>query len=643
MTRPLFVLLVVLTLIDLAFVQSTEIVAGIQLLPLWLLAALAPWLRHLQRFTLYRAGWNGGVVLVFALLVHHATTTGLLHMLEDGLVLAVLCQVHLLNNVGSRQRPDLIFFNSFLIAFVTSFFTADLLWSGLFVAHALALVPSLQMHAAGRIGDTTPPVELVRTAWRDGLPRALAVLGVTAIAFVLVPRDFRRAGWLDQAFGLGSPLDTGLAERIRIDDEHATTLPENLVARIVPVSGEAADVPAHWRTTAFSIFEGNAWSPQDVRRLGSRFATDPAWARHADGSLRRTLPGRPAGRVVLHLLDSDIGRLPVPLTASAITLPNGDDLPVNPRSDATLRLLDGASPAGRLECTIDLATATGPVKVAASTREHMLALPGDLPEVVRDLAGHLARETQHPDDALAVAAASCAWLQANRRYQLPGQPGFAKNLGEFLLGSGGGHCEYFATALALCLRVQHVPCRLVGGYLATEWDPASRAIVLRGKHAHAWVEVLSETGVWHTFDATPAADLGAAATPTDGWFVELRSLLANAWSTITGFDGETRARWLAALLALPERHPFAITGLLTALVALAGLRRRRRQVLPSILTLQRAVRAAGLQLQRGETPRELLRRAARAGLDEPRLVRLQLAAQQHEADRYHAAGKGRHR
>ena len=63
------------------------------------------------------------------LLVHHATTTGLLHMLEDGLMLAILCQVHLLNNIGQRQRPDLTFFNSFLIVFVTSFFAPDLWWS----------------------------------------------------------------------------------------------------------------------------------------------------------------------------------------------------------------------------------------------------------------------------------------------------------------------------------------------------------------------------------------------------------------------------------------------------------------------------------------------------------------------------------
>src|SRR5690606_31665075 len=99
--------LLLLTLLDLAFVHATDVVSGATLAPLWVFAAASGRLRRLQRFVTYRVLWNSGVLLVFALLVQHATTTGLLHMLEDGLLLAVLCQVHLLNNVGERQRPDL--------------------------------------------------------------------------------------------------------------------------------------------------------------------------------------------------------------------------------------------------------------------------------------------------------------------------------------------------------------------------------------------------------------------------------------------------------------------------------------------------------------------------------------------------------
>ena len=217
-------LLLLLTLLDLGFVQATDVVSVTGLLPLWLLAAASPWLRSLQRFLSYRIAWNVGVLLVFTLLVRHASTTGLLHMLEDGLLLAVLCQVHLLNNVGERQRPDLVFFNSFLIAFVTSFFAPDLWWSLLFVAHAIALVPALQVNVLARRGcEVTRPLMLA--ILRDSLPRTAAIGAATAFVFVLCPRDFRRPGWLGDALALGAQLEAGLGEQIRLGaDQHVAAL-----------------------------------------------------------------------------------------------------------------------------------------------------------------------------------------------------------------------------------------------------------------------------------------------------------------------------------------------------------------------------------------------------------------------------------
>ena len=63
-----------------------------------------------------------------------ALTSGAAHLLEDGLLLATLAQVHLLNNVGRLQKPDILFFNSFLIAIVTSFLSVDVGYSIVFLA-----------------------------------------------------------------------------------------------------------------------------------------------------------------------------------------------------------------------------------------------------------------------------------------------------------------------------------------------------------------------------------------------------------------------------------------------------------------------------------------------------------------------------
>lgn len=646
MSDRLFPLLLLLTLLDLGFVQATGVVTGGDLLPLWGLTLAAPWLRRLQRHLLHRIAWNGGVLVVFVLLVQHATTSGLLHMLEDGLVLAVLCQVHLVNNIGRQQRPDLIFFNSFLIAFVTSFFAPDLPWSLLFVLHAFVLVPSLQVHALGR-DDRSPSADLVRTVLRGSAWRTLTIGAVTALVFVLWPRDFRREGLFGDALALRQQFEAGLADRIRIDDERSTRLSEDLVLEIVPPKGAGpAAVPSHWRGLAFSTFDGTTWLPQDASRLGSRLGTDPMWRGLPGGHWQRDeAPDDRDLRVEVRLHDP-AGKLPTPLDATGLRLPPDSALLLDPKSHGGFAMLRGEGRTDRLvaySVTIGRLAAVLPSKRMLA---HFTALPDQgVPSSVHSLAAQLRSERTAAggdDDPRTVANTTAAWLGAHRRYQLPGGPGFAKNLGAFVLGSGAGHCEYFATTLALLLRAQGVPCRLVGGYLAAEWDAERAVLVARSKHAHAWVEVLDTTGHWHTVDPTPSADLQQALQPEPGAWTSLRTTLEGWWAAVTGFGQNDRSRWLQALGELPRHHPVPTFLALALLVLLLYRARRRRRAPFAVAHLRRAIRATGLDLGPGETPRELLVRAAAAAVPPARLARLRAAAVAHETARYGApAGEPR--
>lgn len=638
MSDRVFPLLLVLTLLDLAFVQATGVVPFGELLPLWALAAAAPWLRRMQRHLLYRASWNGGVLVVFMLLVQHATTSGLLHMLEDGLVLAVLCQVHLINNIGKQQRPDLIFFNSFLIAFVTSFFAPDVVWSLLFVVHAFALVPSLQVHALTRRRDDVSPA-LLRRSVRTSVGRTLAIGAVTAALFVALPRDFRREGWLGTALALREQSEAGLAERIRIDDEHPTRLGEDVMAEFEPLDGAHTDaVPTHWRAIAFGTFDGSSWTPQDAGQLGNRFGTDAPWSADGQGGFRRDgadTRGKNAFRVRLH--DASPRRLVLPLAATRVQLGRNSGVLLDPKTFGGFGVVrHGSAPDGPLVYELALGE---PPSVTPSRRVlgYFTALPPQgVPDIVHTLAAQLRREQPADADAPTLARATASWLERHRRYQLPGGPGFARNLGEFLLGSGAGHCEYFATALALLLRTQGVPCRLVGGYLTNEWDATRRAVVARSKNAHAWVEVLDASGRWHTVDGTPAADLQQALQPERSTLGELRAELERWWATVTGFGQADRARFGDAVASLGREHPLALGSTLAALVALLYLRRRRRSGPSTIVHLQRAIRRSGLLWHAGETPRELLARAAAAAVAPARLAQLRAAAMAHERARYGA-------
>jgi len=77
-------------------------------------------------------------------------------------------------------------------------------------------------------------------------------------------------------------------------------------------------------------------------------------------------------------------------------------------------------------------------------------------------------------------------------------------LGEFLFETRKGHCEYFASAMAVMLRSRGIPARLVTGFSATNKNPLTGYFEVRGLDAHAWVEAYFPDHGWVTFEPTPA-------------------------------------------------------------------------------------------------------------------------------------------
>ncbi len=59
---------------------------------------------------------------------------------------------------------------------------------------------------------------------------------------------------------------------------------------------------------------------------------------------------------------------------------------------------------------------------------------------------------------------------------------------DFVTRHPEGNCEYFASALALMLRSQGIPTRLIVGFRADESSESSGTYRVRQSHAHAWVE-----------------------------------------------------------------------------------------------------------------------------------------------------------
>lgn len=102
----------------------------------------------------------------------------------------------------------------------------------------------------------------------------------------------------------------------------------------------------------------------------------------------------------------------------------------------------------------------------------------------------------------------------------------ATPLTRFLLTSRNGHCEYFATATVLLLRMLDIPARYAVGYYVHE--PHDSGYVVRERDAHAWCLVWDPAAkCWKNFDTTPPSWVAIEEKRTAGseWFADLRSWL----------------------------------------------------------------------------------------------------------------------
>jgi transglutaminase-like putative cysteine protease len=117
---------------------------------------------------------------------------------------------------------------------------------------------------------------------------------------------------------------------------------------------------------------------------------------------------------------------------------------------------------------------------------------------------------------------------------------------DFVINRKAGHCEYFASALALMLRAVGVPTRLVSGFKGGTVNALSGTYEVEQRHAHVWVEAFIEgrdgRGYWMTVDPTPAA----RDASVEGFASrirtahELASVVSSTWSRLISIDIEAQ-------------------------------------------------------------------------------------------------------
>ncbi|NNE65529.1 MAG: DUF3488 domain-containing protein [Pyrinomonadaceae bacterium] len=108
---------------------------------------------------------------------------------------------------------------------------------------------------------------------------------------------------------------------------------------------------------------------------------------------------------------------------------------------------------------------------------------------------------------------------------------------DFLFNVKEGHCEYFASAMAMMLRTQGVAARVVNGFQSGDYNETAGMFIVRQRNAHSWVEVyFPETNAWVEFDPTPP-DANAGSSRS------------SFMSAITGYIEALEAFWIQYVVA----------------------------------------------------------------------------------------------
>jgi hypothetical protein len=490
-------------------------------------------------------------------------------------LLFLLCGVRLCLPRGVAQRRQLVLmgFLLFLSTAVTTDGLDFLLWTLAWVASAAALFLQLDWERAARSsrGPSPPPPHRLVLVW------TAAVLVAGSAIFVILPRlrfglsrlpaGAQGSGGLEA--GLSDVLDLGIPGPVRAGREVAL--------RIIP-AGPLSPAERARFAAALGLLRGLALEGLEGRRWQVDQDT-PGRGRTRWGGIS------PIGRVTadFFLSPDPMGIVPLPYGTAQLEPPGGDALrfgrgssvrwayPMRRISSVRVALAPAGlepepPPQGR---RLALLTATGPgtgSALAWSLREAPEALPA------RELAERLTRA-----------------LRARFVYTLDNPSGGAANpLQDFLERSRAGHCEYFASALALMLRHRGVPARVAVGYRLGPWIGEGGYFVVTQAEAHSWVEYYdAASGGWRIADPTPAGapapfGSGTFMAALDRWADTIRFRWDRDVVRFSDQDQVAAVAWAAnRFAALPRWHPGRAARIAAALALLAGLGWFGRRRLPA--------------------------------------------------------------
>ncbi len=337
----------------------------------------------------------------------------------------------------------------------------------------------------------------------------LMILICGGALFFVMPR--MSAGYLG-GYSYGTDLTSGFSDHVRLG-QIGQIQQSNAVVMHIQIDGDKnGQYDLHWRGVALTEFDGHTWSnPRQPFILPRQ--PDNIFAIPRGNEVSRSYAAANLVREkVIHyrVLMEPIGTNVFFLAPWARSV-SGEYRLVAADSGGAVFDFDARRAINRYEATSDIATPS-PAELRAAGHKYpgqvdpaYLRLPVVDPRVAQ-LASQIVGSASNDYDK---AAAIENHLRTRFGYTLELPKTAVKDpISNFLFERKEGHCEYFASSMAVMLRTLGIPSRVVNGFRTDEFNDISGSYVVRAKDAHAWVEAYFPGYGWQTFDPTPSGNSG---------------------------------------------------------------------------------------------------------------------------------------
>lgn len=274
---------------------------------------------------------------------------------------------------------------------------------------------------------------------------------------------------------------------------------------------------AYWQAIVYDTYDNETWQR----------ANDEAYEHYTeDGPL--DVPFNRGRQVITQTVVSffpnsslvygapEILQVDRPVVVSASDDNNGDKLVTRVQSKYVIQQGD------QYQVTSNLSTADASSLRQASTsypdwvRETYLQLPDTITPETLALAEELTAGYDNPfDKSIAVRN----YLRENIEYndQIQAPPENMDPVHHTLFVSQEGYCVFYASAMAVMLRSQGVPARLVSGFAEGTFHEDSNLYRIKASNAHTWVEVFFPSYGWIQFEPTASIPvIGRPETAGEG-------------------------------------------------------------------------------------------------------------------------------